>query len=729
MALLLAVGVAASPMACTADEVATTDDTSAVEATGGDATGGATAEVAGAVWVDQAAAVGGDGSEATPFRTIGDATKSVEPGATITVRAGVYHESVRLTAGGTADAPVTLRAAAGERVVLSGFRDIAGWKKVDGNIYRTTVSGAVHDLYVGYIPQQVAQADGEDSPWRALASVDPKAGTVDLGPALRDVAHVEELAADPAGLRVFQFLAKSRRPYVQHVTKIDLENNRLTLQGPVVPQMTAKDVLTLVNHPALIDRPGEWACDTSASGKTTLYFWPHDAGDLERTQSRSIDRPMLAVGHWNHRIGHVRIEGLEITGSLANGVDITDADDVQITDCIVHNNGHHGINTRRSSHVRIAHNIVFGNFENGVVASSTPDVLIEENEVLLNYADGVVVAGDVTRKGTEPASDRAVIRRNYLHHHTLREHPDNLQFYFGVNDVTVQDNLALIAGQGMMTQDVQGGRFEGNIFFGAAAKVLIFGHNSSDDWDITRNTLGLGGWGNFLFITRRDADTYRVQENILYNPRFSGPTDNHGDYNLYWDTDPTQPVLFRQKPTKKPYTDVSAYAYDTGQETHSQQADPLLANVPKLQAVVTNFEQCSVDHLLLRLPGASPDRGFAIGDTIEVNGDGVARTVTQVDSAGIRFTPALPQPPFRAPLVWNWGAGHTDLTPDFTPASDSPAQTMGPDGRAVGASLNTRDYMAGDFNGDGQRDLPTLAQDLLDALPNPNAPVLPAKLP
>jgi hypothetical protein len=72
--------------------------------------------------VDQGHAAAADGNPGTadkPFKTIGAAVAQLAPGDTVTVRAGTYHEQVTVKRGGTADKPVTLRAAEGQRVVIS----------------------------------------------------------------------------------------------------------------------------------------------------------------------------------------------------------------------------------------------------------------------------------------------------------------------------------------------------------------------------------------------------------------------------------------------------------------------------------------------------------------------------------------------------------------------------------------------------------------------------------
>lgn len=64
------------------------------------------------------------GAADQPWRTIHHGVAILQPGETLVVREGVYHENVRITWQGTAEAPLTLMAHPGEVVVIdAGYRD------------------------------------------------------------------------------------------------------------------------------------------------------------------------------------------------------------------------------------------------------------------------------------------------------------------------------------------------------------------------------------------------------------------------------------------------------------------------------------------------------------------------------------------------------------------------------------------------------------------------------
>jgi hypothetical protein len=66
----------------------------------------------------------GFGYPGAPFKTLAKALSVAEDGETIVLRGAVYRELVKPTRAG-----VTLRAAKGERVTISGADEITGWKR------------------------------------------------------------------------------------------------------------------------------------------------------------------------------------------------------------------------------------------------------------------------------------------------------------------------------------------------------------------------------------------------------------------------------------------------------------------------------------------------------------------------------------------------------------------------------------------------------------------------
>jgi parallel beta-helix repeat protein len=73
------------------------------------------------------------GTAAAPWRSLQHAVDSLQPGDTAVVGPGSYRERIEVKRGGTAEAPITLTAMPGARVVVSGADLLPdGWDRVEG---------------------------------------------------------------------------------------------------------------------------------------------------------------------------------------------------------------------------------------------------------------------------------------------------------------------------------------------------------------------------------------------------------------------------------------------------------------------------------------------------------------------------------------------------------------------------------------------------------------------
>lgn len=674
------------------------------------------------LWVDQAAPPGGNGSPTAPFPTIQQAPKAARPGETVTIRKGVYREVLTISLSGTAEHPAVLRAAPGDRVILSGFAEIKGWKPATGGVYTAEIEGRISDLYVGLRPQPVSRWPDLSQPMRHLVNPDEKSGLFQDASPLAEEPFVQEIAASPRSVMAFVYVAWGNYYTTIPVRSVDRAKGTIALT-PTTWYRNVKgksDRYQLVNHPSLIRKPGHWAFETLGDHRTRLYFRPADPADLGQTQYRKAPEHVLRVGHYQGRVSHVRVEGLEICGSAGTGLQIMRTDDVAVSRCIFHNNAGNGVSTRQSNNVRIQNCISVANGL-GIGIASGQNVLVEGNEVALNMIDGINVAGNVTgRPGGEPESSHVTVRRNYFHHHLLLSHPDNVQAFRGVKNFTLEGNLLLFGGQGIMTEEVDGGTVRNCVVVGTAAVAVIFGHSNSNDWTVENCTVGLGGWGAFS-LTGKD---YRVHDNILWNNPLSVEPTVTSDYNLYFLTKAEQHVCLTGKPRWRSFLTPAEVANALGREQHSRRADPKFRNAPFCQAVAPQDEGNGPDRLALRVGRDVGLADFREDDRIEINGDGVLRRITAVEAKAIRFAPPLPVRPFRDALVWNWKRA-TSTALDLRPQEGSPALTAGEGGKRPGAALDIPAFQRGDFDGDGTRDIPELPQDLKAAMPSPNDVVIP----
>lgn len=672
--------------------------------------------------MDAAAPAGGDGSAARPFNSAAQAIKAAAGGDVITLAQGVYRESLAIDKSGTAEKPTTVRAAPGQRVILSAFVPVPKWEPLREGIFTAVIDGPVEALFVGYAMQPLARWPDSSEPWRYVADPNPAAGAFRDRQGLAQEKLLAEIAQRPASARLYLYLSGGNFFRDAPLAKLDPATGQVTTSEAkyLAALKGEKDRFQVVNHVSLIRAPGQWAFETLEGNKTRLFFRPADPADLQSAQVRQSKNPVIRVGHWKNTVSHVRIEGIEVTGGDV-GIELGRAENTAVSRCIVHHNIGNGIAARRGAHLEFDHNIIFAN-GNGLGIASSHHVSVHHNEIALNMVDGLTVAGNVSGKPDgEPTTADVNVHHNYIHHHLLLGHPDNVQTYRGVQRLTLENNVLLWGGQGIMTEETDHCVIRNCVVVGTGAIAVIFGHSNASDWTVERSTIGLGGWGA-LSMTASD---YNLNHNIFFHNAVGLGGTIRADYNLFATVAENQPVAIVSKPRHKAFTNVADASAATGQQAHSLVADPQFRAAPARQAMATWDDQNTRDRLVLRqINGQSPTAGFAVNDQVEINGDGILRRVTAVDASSIRFDPPLPQTPLRGGLIWNWKDARSAAL-DLRPKPGSPALTAGQEKKAVGADLDIQAYQKGDFDSDGRRDLPELPEDLRKTWPNPNDIPLP----
>lgn len=90
-----------------------------------------------------------NGSISRPFKTIQRAVDAVQAGDTIIVKAGIYRETIRSKRNGSKAKPIRIKAASGEKVILTATNPInpKSWVKHRNNIYKAPFRKQAYALY------------------------------------------------------------------------------------------------------------------------------------------------------------------------------------------------------------------------------------------------------------------------------------------------------------------------------------------------------------------------------------------------------------------------------------------------------------------------------------------------------------------------------------------------------------------------------------------------------
>ncbi len=660
-------------------------------------------------YVDQnhpAAANTNPGTEDLPFLTINKATGLATAGDEIIVKQGLYREAVGFGQSGAAGSPITLRAAPGQRVIVSGADAITNWQPATSAVTRGNANWS--NIYYADIPFKPSALYQDEQPLEKARQPNDTWYIVEGGTTntLVDTLNLIQPSGFWAGAEVFFWDTSITAQYRRDITSYDQSSSTLTIDGvwnsTVVPQ-AGNDRYYLMNKVEIVDRPGEWAVEPVGGG-WRLFLWPAGGGspDGKLIEGSRRDRFVLELGNKGYWV----IDGLEIRHGSAHGIggwsSACPGYNV-VQNCSIHHNEGTGIYGRYMNNSVYRRNYVAYN-GNGIANVGASYVTIEENEIAGNLFDGLLATGP---GGTEWA-EGVIIRRNFVHDHYMWGHPDNIQSYANIRDLLIEDNLIINAGQSYMMEATDRATFRGNTIIGSAAYMLIFGHSNTTNITLEHNTLFGSGYG----LMNLTADGYHFRNNVFVKGHKGsmwggvGPaSDYSSDYNLFYHADgllDTEPAVVWDRNYN---WSLQQYVDASGHDSHSRYGNAQFVNAP------VSFHQLlasrQVDFLENRVYVASTTEMamHQVGDYIELDWDGVVRQITALGSDWVEFAPGDPRIARKSAVLINWKANN-DFRLDLALKSNSPARGLADDGSDAGSSINMPQFMAGDFTGDGYRDIP-----------------------
>ena len=669
--------------------------------------------VAGQYVVDQASAAASDDNPGTaekPLKTISKGVSMAQAGDTVLVKAGTYREEVELTASGTAEKRITLRAAPGERVVVSGADLITGWKKCTKEESRGNPNW--EKIYVAEAPWKVSALFQDDRQLKVSRFPKvPKTKYMSQGgdsTHLTDAEHLTQPAGFWEGGQLTVRDASTTNYDSGTITRYDPEKHELVVDKQRRAELEAgKDEYYVKSLVSIIAEPGDWAVD-AAKSPCRVYFWPAGDADPNTCRVEGSRRGGRRLVHWADGAGFITIDGLEVACSEGSGIGAWGSDtkrghDVEILNCIVHHCGRFGVDLGFQDRVTVRHSIVARNGGNGITFSYARDCLVEENICHGNAVDGIVFGW---------YSNNNRVLRNCVYDQWSMSHPDGIQTFCDVRNFVVQDNLFLNNGQGWQSENTIGSKVTGNMFIGTRGGCLNLSPRSSEynkgkdkfgpcaDFELANNTVAFNGMSNTTIL-----QSFNVHDNVAELMGYRDPKGGFQcDYNLY--------VSYKEGAAPRPVSaagkpgDEKAPAVDA----HSRIAYPKFRNAPQGRFMLDekNLKSCEPGKLYLKMTAGD----FEVGDLIEINWDGRQRKVTEVGAKYIAFDPPLAfVHPYGWDMVCNWKK-NSNFGLDLRLADDSPGRKMGEGGKDVGSKIDIQAYLKGDFNGDGQRDLPPAVKAL-----------------
>jgi parallel beta-helix repeat protein len=282
---------------------------------------------------------GVDGSPGTfdePVRTLSHAVWRARSGDAVVLRGGIYRENVQIYGKS-----IAVSSAPGERAVLDGSTELAGWQRSDEDWFV--------DGWTQQFPRQISVQVADDS---------PVAGFPD---------------------QVFF----NGAPLTQVVWRSE-----------VVPGTffhdTARDRIYIADDPsnALVEASVEsWA----------LYFNNADGSTLADVTIRRFATPSEKVAAVRVYSNAVTISGVTVEFNAASGISVIGSD-IVIRNSVFTDNGHLGIHAHNSAHLVIENSVVVGNNKagfdarhsaGGIKVTESNDISIRGNRVAQNDGPGI----------------------------------------------------------------------------------------------------------------------------------------------------------------------------------------------------------------------------------------------------------------------------------------------------------------------------------------------------
>jgi len=464
-----------------------------------------------------------------------------------------------------------------------------------------------------------------------------------------------------------------------------------------------EDRYYLANKVELIDVEGEWATEDLGGGTWRVYLWTLGGGNPD-TQGVMVEaskqtRFLIELGNKSYWV----IDGLEIRHCQSHGVggwSSGGAGHNTVQNCSIHHNEGTGIYGRYNDYGVYRRNFVAYN-DYGIQNVGATGVTIEENEVCHNYVDGVLTTG--------PGSSWAtgiVVRRNYIHDQFMWGHPDNLQSYNMVKGMLVEDNLIVNSVQSYMMEGTEDTIYRGNTIIGASAYMIILGHENTFNTTFEHNTMLAGGWG----MVAHSANGYAYTDNIIVMAHpvlaFVVESDDtySADYNLFYHGDgiSSSSTCVRWHGSSLSFAN---YVAQSGHDSHGAYGNPMFTNAPVTVHPLDHAQQTNFLPNRVYLRSTSEMYLISVGDHIELDFDGIDRTVTAKSTAWVEFTPPDERIPLKSHLLSNWKT-NSNFAIDLSLQAGSPAIGAASDDGNIGSSVPMPQFIEGDFTGDWVRDIP-----------------------
>ena len=342
----------------------------------------------------------GNGSSATPFCTIGAATKKALAGDTVLVGPGTYREQLSATNSGESGAPITITGSGSSSVLLGStdVSDAAGWSATSTSAWRHAYSAATPPTEVWLDGSPLTQAGSATTTTQGSWFYDAAAGQlyVDIGGANPANGHIVAV-----GARNFGILLRNVTDYVVSdfaVSQTNLAAVYLDATARVsLSRLTVSDAGT---YGVTVDGSQQASLDhiTSFDNQSIGVRFSNDAGSslsASSTHDNQLHGVSVQGGQNNTISGVTSFRNLKPGTRVADGIDVSQsAAGTIVQRCTAYDNDDSGMEAFTGANGTVfRRNVVYDNGDHGIDNSNGPGSTVVSNTVVGNATAGINFEG------------------------------------------------------------------------------------------------------------------------------------------------------------------------------------------------------------------------------------------------------------------------------------------------------------------------------------------------
>ncbi|WP_052731276.1 right-handed parallel beta-helix repeat-containing protein [Spirosoma radiotolerans] len=309
----------------------------------------------------------------SPFQTLNKINSlPLKPGDQLLFRRGdTFLGTLTIRQSGSSSLPITVDAyGSGPKPVLTGSVPLSGWTDVGGGIYKAFCSAcgsAVTGLYQNGIPLPLGRYPDIDSPNKGYLTIRAHTEKYQI--------FSQEHLPDTIDWKGGEVVMRSRQ-WILDRALIDHQNGDALnlIYNSNYPPADGSGYF-IQNHPATLNRPGEWAYTPSMK---TIYLFSNQINPNTQTINAAVQNRNIDLANCSN----IALRHLHITQSGKQAIYTTNVSNFTLTDSDITNAGEDGlILTGSGSNILIENNTIVDINNNGVWLDALQNVTIRNNRL------------------------------------------------------------------------------------------------------------------------------------------------------------------------------------------------------------------------------------------------------------------------------------------------------------------------------------------------------------